>query len=216
MRILKGLLFLGLLSALGFLFWFIAAQDQDSNAGVSLEDNMILNGLSDSLSQSSTQPDSMNIVPTEALVVNAIIEDFEAKLDSNQFQIVKSSQLIFSRKIGWKVTQILASDLNGNQMPEFWIYGVNASKKSQILAFEYESGRIREIAFPKLKGRQAFGYAGGDSLYFEKNSLVRLVKYVNDPYADFGSGYRACFYTFGKDQSFILKKTLDLENLTYE
>ena len=204
-----------LLSALGFLFWYIAAQDQDSNASVSLEDNIMASGFSDSLRQ-NTQPDSMNVVPAEVMVVNATIEDFEAKLDSNQFQIFKSSQLIFSRKISWKVNQILASDLNGNQLPEFWIYGLNSSKKSQILAFEYGSGRIREVAFPTLKGRQAFGYAGGDSLYFEKNSLVRLVKYVNDPYADFGNGYRACFYTFGKDQSFILKKTVDLENITYE
>jgi hypothetical protein len=215
MRILKSFLFLVLLSALGFLFWYIAAQDQDSNASVSLEDNIMASGFSDSLRQ-NTQPDSMNVVPAEVMVVNATIEDFEAKLDSNQFQIFKSSQLIFSRKITWKVNQILASDLNGNQLPEFWIYGLNSSKKSQILAFEYGSGRIREVAFPTLKGRQAFGYAGGDSLYFEKNSLVRLVKYVNDPYADFGNGYRACFYTFGKDQSFILKKTVDLENITYE
>jgi hypothetical protein len=215
MRILKSFLFLVLLSALGFLFWYIAAQDQDSNATVSLEDNIMASGFSDSLRQ-NTQPDSMNVVPAEVMVVNATIEDFEAKLDSNQFQIFKSNQLIFSRKISWKVNQILASDLNGNQLPEFWIYGLNSSKKSQILAFEYGSGRIREVAFPTLKGRQAFGYAGGDSLYFEKNSLVRLVKYVNDPYADFGNGYRACFYTFGKDQSFILKKTVDLENITYE
>jgi hypothetical protein len=215
MRILKSFLFLVLLSALGFLFWYIAAQDQDSNASVSLEDNIMASGFSDSLRQ-DTQPDSMNVVPAEVMVVNATIEDFEAKLDSNQFQIFKSSQLIFSRNISWKVNQILASDLNGNQLPEFWIYGLNSSKKSQILAFEYGSGRIREVAFPTLKGRQAFGYAGGDSLYFEKNSLVRLVKYVNDPYADFGNGYRACFYTFGKDQSFILKKTVDLENITYE
>jgi hypothetical protein len=215
MRILKSFLFLVLLSALGFLFWYIAAQDQDSNATVSLEDNIMASGFSDSLRQ-NTQPDSMNVVPADVTVVNATIEDFEAQLDSNQFQIFKSSQLIFSRKISWKVNQILASDLNGNQLPEFWIYGLNSSKKSQILAFEYGSGRIREVAFPTLKGRQAFGYAGGDSLYFEKNSLVRLVKYVNDPYADFGNGYRACFYTFGKDQSFILKKTVDLENITYE
>jgi hypothetical protein len=215
MRILKSFLFLVLLSALGFLFWYIAAQDQDSNASVSLEDNIMASGFSDSLRQ-NTQPDSMNVVPADVTVVNATIEDFEAQLDSNQFQIFKSSQLIFSRKITWKVNQILASDLNGNQLPEFWIYGLNSSKKSQILAFEYGSGRIREVAFPTLKGRQAFGYAGGDSLYFEKNSLVRLVKYVNDPYADFSNGYRACFYTFGKDQSFILKKTVDLENITYE
>jgi len=215
MRILKSFLFLVLLSALGFLFWYIAAQDQDSNASVNLEDNIMASGFSDSLRQ-NTQPDSMNDVPADVTVVNATIEDFEAQLDSNQFQIFKSSQLIFSRKITWKVNQILASDLNGNQLPEFWIYGLNSSKKSQILAFEYGSGRIREVAFPTLKGRQAFGYAGGDSLYFEKNSLVRLVKYVNDPYADFGNGYRACFYTFGKDQSFILKKTVDLENITYE
>lgn len=212
MRILKSLLFLGLLCALGFLFWFIAAQDQDSNADVSLEDNMMASGFSDSLRQNA-QTDTLKVVSTENIVVNAIIEDFEAKIDSNKFYVYKSNQLLFSRKIDWQVKQILASDLNANQLPEFWIYGSNASKKSQILAFEYGSGKIREIAFPVLKGRQAFGYAGGDSLYFEKNSIVRLVKYVNDPYADFGNGYRACFYTFGKDQSFILKKTLDLEDI---
>jgi hypothetical protein len=215
MRILKSLFFLGLLAALGFLFWYIAAHDQQSNVEVSLEDNLMAIGFADSLSQQS-QPDSSATLSVEPTVINAFIEDFEAKVDSNEFQVYKSSQLIFSKKINWPVKSILASDLNGNQMPEFWVYGQNISKRIQILAFEYGSGRVREITFPTLKGRQAFGYIGGDSLYFEKNSLVRLVKYANDPYADFGNGYRACFYTFGKDQSFILKKTLDLENITYE
>jgi hypothetical protein len=215
MRILKSLFFLGLLAALGFLFWYIAAHDQQSSVEVSLEDNLMAIGFADSLSQQS-QPDSSATLSVEPTVINAFIEDFEAKVDSNEFQVYKSSQLIFSKKINWPVKSILASDLNGNQMPEFWVYGQNISKRIQILAFEYGSGRVREITFPTLKGRQAFGYIGGDSLYFEKNSLVRLVKYANDPYADFGNGYRACFYTFGKDQSFILKKTLDLENITYE
>lgn len=215
MRILRSLFFLGLLAALGFLFWYIAAHDQQSSAEVSLEDNLMAIGFADSLSQQS-QPDSSATLSVEPNVINAFIEDFEAKVDSNEFQVYKSSQLIFSKKINWPVKQILASDLNGNQMPEFWVYGQNISKRIQILAFEYGSGHVREITFPTLKGRQAFGYIGGDSLYFEKNSLVRLIKYANDPYADFGNGYRACFYTFGKDQSFILKKTLDLENITYE
>ncbi len=215
MRSLKSLIFVGLLAALGFLFWFINSHEQLVSSEVSLEDNLMASGFSDSLRQ-HIQPDSNATISTDPVVLNAFIEDFEAKLDSNQFVIFKSSQLIFSKKINWQVKQILASDLNGNQFPEFWIYGQNASKRTQILAFEYGSGHIREISFPILKGRQAFGYAGGDSLYFEKNSLVRLVKYANDPYADFGNGYRACYYTFGKDQSFILKKTLDLENITYE
>lgn len=215
MRSLKSLIFVGLLAALGFLFWYINSHEQLASSEVSLEDNLMASGFSDSLRQ-HIQPDSNATSSTEPVVLNAFIEDFEAKLDSNQFVIFKSSQLIFSKKINWQVKQILASDLNGNQFPEFWIYGQNASKRTQILAFEYGSGHIREISFPILKGRQAFGYAGGDSLYFEKNSLVRLVKYANDPYADFGNGYRACYYTFGKDQSFILKKTLDLENITYE
>jgi hypothetical protein len=211
----KSLIFVGLLAALGFLFWYINSHEQLASSEVSLEDNLMASGFSDSLRQ-HIQPDSNATISTDPVVLNAFIEDFEAKLDSNQFVIFKSSQLIFSKKINWQVKQILASDLNGNQFPEFWIYGQNASKRTQILAFEYGSGHIREISFPNLKGRQAFGYAGGDSLYFEKNSLVRLVKYANDPYADFGNGYRACYYTFGKDQSFILKKTLDLENITYE
>ncbi len=215
MRSLKSLIFVGLLAALGFLFWYINSHEQLASSEVSLEDNLMASGFSDSLRQ-HIQPDSNATISTDPVVLNAFIEDFEAKLDSNQFVIFKSSQLIFSKKINWQVKQILASDLNGNQFPEFWIYGQNVSKRTQILAFEYGSGHIREISFPNLKGRQAFGYAGGDSLYFEKNSLVRLVKYANDPYADFGNGYRACYYTFGKDQSFILKKTLDLENITYE
>lgn len=215
MRMYKSLIFVGLLAALGFLFWYINSHEQLASSEVSLEDNLMASGFSDSLRQ-HIQPDSNATISTEPVVLNAFIEDFEAKLDSNQLVIFKSSQLIFSKKINWQVKQILASDLNGNQFPEFWIYGQNASKRTQILAFEYGSGHIREISFPNLKGRQAFGYAGGDSLYFEKNSLVRLVKYANDPYADFGNGYRACYYTFGKDQSFILKKTLDLENITYE
>ncbi len=215
MRSLKSLIFVGLLAALGFLFWYINSHEQLASSEVSLEDNLMASGFSDSLRQ-HIQLDSNATISTEPVVLNAFIEDFEAKLDSNQFVIFKSSQLIFSKKINWQVKQILASDLNGNQFPEFWIYGQNSSKRTQILAFEYGSGHIREISFPNLKGRQAFGYAGGDSLYFEKNSLVRLVKYANDPYADFGNGYRACYYTFGKDQSFILKKTLDLENITYE
>lgn len=215
MRMLKSLIFVGLLAALGFLFWYINSHEQLASSELSLEDNLMASGFADSLRQNS-QPDSGASFSTEPIILNAFIEDFEAKLDSNQFVIFKSSQLIFSKKINWAVKQILASDLNGNQFPEFWIYGQNASKRTQILAFEYGSGYVREISFPTLKGRQAFGYAGGDSLYFEKNSLVRLVKYVNDPYADFGNGYRACFYSFGKDQSFILKKTLDLENITYE
>jgi hypothetical protein len=215
MRILKSLFFLVLLAALGFLFWYIAAHDQQSSADVSLEDNLMTSGFADSLRQQS-QPNSSDNLTVEPNVINAFIEDFEAKVDSNEFQVYKSSQLIFSKKINWPVKQILASDLNGNQMPEFWVYGQNLSKRTQILAFEYGSGYVREISFPTLKGRQAFGYIGGDSLYFEKNSIVRLVKYANDPYADFGNGYRACYYSFGKDQSFILKKTLDLDNLTYE
>ena len=215
MRSLKSLIFVGLLAALGFLFWYINSHEQLASSEVSLEDNLMASGFSDSLRQ-HIQPDSNVTISTEPVVFNAFIEDFEAKLDSNQFVIFKSSQLIFSKKINWQVKQILASDLNGNQFPEFWIYGQNSSKRTQILAFEFSSGHIREISFPTLKGRQSFGYAGGDSLYLEKNSLVRLVKYVNDPYAEFGNGYRACYYSFGKDQSFILKKTLDLENITHE
>lgn len=214
MRVLKSLLFLILLATLGGLFWYIAQQEQLANADVSLEDNMLVTDFADSLR--NTAPVDSNVQQEAIGVLSAYIEDFEAKLDSNQLQVFKSSQLVYSRKLAWKVQHILASELNGNQAPEFWVYGQNSSKRTQILALEFVAGKMREVNFPSLKGRQAFGYAGEDSLYLEKNSLVRLVKYVNDPYADFGNGYRACFYSFGKDQSFILKKTLDLENITHE
>jgi hypothetical protein len=214
MRVLKSLFFVCLLAALGALFWYIWQQDQIINSDVTLEDKLQVADFADSLRE--TSPVNSNDPSDTTLVLSAFIEDFEAKVDSNVLCVFKSSQLVFTKKLAWRVSHILASDLNANQGPEFWIYGQHSSKRTQILALEFVSGKMREVSFPTLKGRQAFGYAGEDSLYLEKNSLVRLVKYANDPYADFGNGYRACYYSFGKDQSFILKKTLDLENINHE
>ena len=214
MRVLKSLFFVCLLAALGALFWYIWQQDQIVNSDVTFEDKLQVADFADSVRDPA--PINSNEPLDSTLVLSAFIEDFEAKVDSNVLRVFKSSQLVYTKKLAWDVQHILASDLNANQGPEFWIYGQHASKRTQILALEFVSGKMREVGFPTLKGRQAFGYAGEDSLYLEKNSLVRFVKYANDPYADFGNGYRACYYTFGKDQSFILKKTLDLENITHE
>jgi hypothetical protein len=214
MQIIKRLLFVFLMGILVVLFWYVYTQDLRSSSSITVEDKISAANFADSLEENSTKEPNYKAKETE--VLNASIEDFEAKLDSNIFRIFKSSQEIFTKKLKHKVSQILVSDLNGNQQPEFWVYGLNSSKKYQFLAFEYVSGHINEVSFPTLKGRQAFGYVGEDSLYFEKNYLVRLVKYANDPYADLANGYRACFYSYGKDQSFILRKTIDLENKAHE
>ena len=80
-------------------------------------------------------------------------------------------------------------------------------------AVEITGRFVKSLRFPDLKGRQRFGYAGKDSLYFVKTTIVRSFQFKNDLYSDLGNGYRACYYSLGPDQSFILTKTLDSENL---
>ena len=139
MRMLKSLLFLILLATLGGLFWYIAQQEQLANADVSLEDNMLVTDFADSLRD--TAPIDSNDHLEAPGVLSAFIEDFEAKLDSNQLRVFKSSQLVYSKKLAWKVQHILASDLNGNQAPEIWVYGQNSTKRTQILALEFVAGK---------------------------------------------------------------------------
>jgi hypothetical protein len=61
-------------------------------------------------------------------------------------------------------------------------------------------------------GRQGFGYAGKDSLYFIKSNIVRSFQFKNDQYSDLINGVRFCYYSLGPDNSFVLNKTLDFEN----
>ncbi|NBW03754.1 MAG: hypothetical protein EBR87_08625, partial [Cytophagia bacterium] len=84
--------------------------------------------------------------------------------------------------------------------------------KFEIFGYEYNKNSFNLIKFPNLKGRQEFGYSGKDSLYLVKSDIVRSFQFKNDQYSDLVNGVRVCFYSLGPDNSFVLKKTLDLEN----
>jgi hypothetical protein len=126
--------------------------------------------------------------------------------------VTKSNRLIGKFDVkNSMIRQLILADLNGDDSPECWILGLRSINRAEIFALTMQAGHLKRINFPILKGSQAFGYAGGDSLYLEKSAIVRQFNFVNDPYADVETGKRVCYYQFGKDQSFVLKKTLDLE-----
>jgi len=216
MRHIRSLLFIGILSLIAYLIYFIIGEDlSDTNkVAYDFNDEKIVNSAIDSISHIEHVIDTMStILPVYATQV----EDFEAKADVNtdfiHFQIFKSHQLIFEKKMkNFKIKNLISSDLNNNQRPEFWIFGDDNDHNFQIFGYEFNKNSFNLINFPNLKGRQEFGYSGKDSLYLVKSDIVRSFQFKNDQYSDLVNGIRVCFYSLGPDNSFVLKKTLDFEH----
>ncbi|MEY2794160.1 MAG: hypothetical protein RJA76_2152 [Bacteroidota bacterium] len=148
--------------------------------------------------------DSINELETSIFEYKAIFKDQNFELYF--LDDLKDQKKIFQK--GFK--RILSSDLNVDQHPEFWLQFVD-NKQTKFLGFQWEEGKLIPLNFPEIKGRQRFGYIGNDSLYLEKGLLVREFEFANDSFAEMANGSRKCYYTFGKDKSFILKKTIDYE-----
>ena len=216
MRHIRSLLFIGILSLLAYLIYYIIGKDLSDTNNVSFDfnDEKIVNSAIDSISHIEHAIDTLsNILP----VYTTQVEDFEAKADVNKdfihFQRFKSHQLVFEKKMkNFKIKNLISSDLNNNQRPEFWIFGDDNAHKFQIFGYEYNKNSFNLIKFPNLKGRQEFGYSGKDSLYLVKSDIVRSFQFKNDQYSDLVNGVRVCFYSLGPDNSFVLKKTLDFEH----
>lgn len=213
LKIIRFALFLLLVSMLFGLIYFVLQNDQsDQQVNIGIDEMDLV----------QRYQDSMNSVPkaieeSNSLEISTKIEDFEAKIENHVnkivFRVLKTNHVIFEKEYaGMTCKQILSSDLNGNMQPEFWIL-VKKGKNSQFYAFEYGNGKLKAFSFPVLKGRQNFGYAGNDSLHVDKSYIVRSFKFSNDPYSDLSKGIRACYYSFGLDRSFVLNKTLDLEQI---
>ena len=216
MRHIRTFIFIGIMFLLAYLIYYIINQDLSDTDHISYDfnDEKIVNSAIDSISHIENVIDTMSIIlPVYATQV----EDFEAKADINtdfiHFQIFKSHQLIFEKKMkNFKIKNLISSDLNNNQRPEFWIFGDDNAHKFQIFGYEFNKNSFNLIKFPNLKGRQEFGYSGKDSLYFVKSDIVRSFQFKNDQYSDLINGVRLCFYSLGPDNSFVLKKTLDFEH----
>ena len=216
MRHIRTFLFIGIMFLLAYLIYYIINQDLSDTDHISYDfnDEKIFNSAIDSISHIENVIDTMSIIlPVYATQV----EDFEAKADINtdfiHFQIFKSHQLIFEKKMkNFKIKNLISSDLNNNQSPELWSFGDDNAHKFQIFGYEFNKNSFNLIKFPNLKGRQEFGYSGNDSLYLVKSDIVRSFQFKNDQYSDLINGVRLCFYSLGPDNSFVLKKTLDFEH----
>ena len=206
-KLLKFFLFVLLLGFLAYIFVYIVDLDDKPEESV-ITDVDVVKTYGDSLARIAVDDTiSRNL---QAKLTSAF-EDFTVSAEDGLIRMEKSHSVLLEKKVSnYKAVSVLATDLNGNDKPEFWVAGW-LGKNYRIFAFEYESGRIRAIRFPAIMGRQRLGYAGADSLYLEKAAIVHSFGYENDPYADISSGIRACYYKYGADGSFVLSKTLDLE-----
>lgn len=206
-KLLKFFLFVLLLGFLAYIFVYIGELD-DKPEETEITDVDVVKAYGDSLALIAV--DDTNSRPMNTELASAF-EDFTVTVDGGNIRIEKSHLALFQQKVSnFKAISVFASDLNGNEKPEFWVAGWQG-KNYRILAFEYNEGKLKTIRFPTIMGRQRLGYAGADSLYLEKAAIVHSFGYENDPYADISSGIRACYYKYGADGSFVLSKTLDLE-----
>jgi hypothetical protein len=206
-KLLKFFLFVLLLGFFAYLFFYISELEQQPE-DTEITDMDVVKAYGDSLALIA-KDDTINRFINTSLT--SAFEDFTISVESDVVKIEKSHSVLFENGYSnYKFISVLATDLNGNQNPEFWISGYQG-KKYRIIAFEYSMGKVISIRFPVIMGRQQLGYAGYDSLYLEKSAIVHSFDYENDPYADVSSGVRACYYKYGADGSFVLSKTLDLE-----
>lgn len=196
----------------GLIYYVQQKEETDEHSTIRLEEMDLVQRYQDSLNNPPKLNEQIN-----SSEFYTKFEDIEARIETETnkivFKVSKSNQPIFQKDfLHVSCKQILSSDLNGDMQPEFWILATKG-KSSHIFAFEYKKGNLKEIQFPVLRGRQNFGYAGNDSLHVDKSYIVRSFDFKNDPYSDLREGIRACYYSFGTDQSFVLNKTLDLEHI---
>lgn len=206
-RLLKFFLFVVLLGFLAYIFVYVGELD-DKPEETEITDVDVVKAYGDSLALIAADD---TVSRTMATALTSAFEDFTVTVEAGAIRLEKSHSVLLEKKVAnFKASTVLATDLNGNEKPEFWVAGWQG-KNYRIFAFEYENRKFRDIRFPAIMGRQRLGYAGADSLYLEKAAIVHSFGYENDPYADISSGIRACYYKYGADGSFVLSKTLDLE-----
>jgi hypothetical protein len=206
-KLLKFFLFVLLLGFLAYIFVYISELDNKPE-NTEITDIDVVKAYGDSLAKIAVDDTVSKILD---MSLTSAFEDFTISVESGIIQIEKSHSILLQNKIAdFKASSVLATDLNGNSAPEFWVAGYQG-KNYRILAFEYSQGKINEVRFPAIMGRQRLGYSGGDSLYLEKAAIVHSFDFENDPYSELGIGIRLCYYKYGVDGSFVLSKTLDLE-----
>jgi hypothetical protein len=160
----------------------------------------------------SIQPPIVNTIEVDSISMDqSLIFDFKGVVNGNKFEVYQLENKLSERKLSfYGFEKIISSDLNLDENPEFWLQ-FQLNNQYKYLGFQLEKGKLITLNFPSIRGRQQVGYIGNDSLYLEKGLLVREFQFKNDPFAEMSNGFRKCYYAFGKDKSFVLKKTLDYE-----
>lgn len=92
-------------------------------------------------------------------------------------------------------------DFNLNNSPEIYLFGLT-SKGYVVQAYELQQKHLHSFALPPLMGTNLFGYQGNDSLYFEKNFLVR--QFLTN------SGQKVCYYELMPNLQYALRLTKTL------
>jgi hypothetical protein len=92
-------------------------------------------------------------------------------------------------------------DFNLNNSPEIYLFGLT-SKGYVVQAYELQQEHLHSFALPPLMGTNLFGYQGNDSLYFEKNFLVR--QFLTN------SGQKVCYYELMPNLQYELRLTKTL------
>lgn len=168
----------------------------------------------DTLSSIQASPIKNQIDSVELDTINenvSSIFDVKGVVKDNQFTVFQLDEEKSTQQLPFSgFSYLLSSDLNVDEQAEFWLL-FKQNKKVKILGFQWEKSKLIPLNFPEVKGRQRIGYIGNDSLYLEKGLLVRDFKFSGDVNSDFPEGFRKCFYAFGLDKSFVLKKTIDYE-----
>jgi len=206
-KLLKFFLFLLLVGFLAYIFVYISELDNKPE-NTEVTDIDVVKAYGDSLSQIAADD---TISKTTLTALTSAFEDFTISVADGTIHIEKSHSVLLDDKlVDFKASSVLATDLNGNENPEFWVGGWQG-KNYRIVAFEYGNGKVLSVRFPAIMGRQRLGYAGLDSLYLEKAAIVHSFDFENDPYSEIGFGIRLCYYKYGADGSFVLSKTVDLQ-----
>jgi hypothetical protein len=201
----------------GALFWF---ETQDDDENIVLPDSVI---------QELQEKDSLekaHFLNQPPLKVQETLQNelvFEQTKDAYNFKIIRDSLglklVVFygtdlvgigRDKAFENMIKAETTDLNSDDYPEILIY---SKEKNKLIftGFEAQNG-LHKFSLPALMGRQAFGYAGQDSIYISENgNLIRQFRYKNDSFADIQTGTRTCEYALGFDLKFSMIKSLNNE-----
>ena len=92
-------------------------------------------------------------------------------------------------------------DFNLNDFPEIYLFGLTPYGYV-VQAYEFQHETLKSFVLPPLMGTHQIEYRGCDTLYFEKNFLVRQFST--------NSGQKACYYELMPNLQFELRFTKTL------